>query len=128
LMSIAEHRVMADEDIAKSVAEKQSGDIVPVVVVRDGKALSFELPLVPAVEVGGWSRTWRCDDFPMALEYSPPAGTSECGGSIIDRSGRVVGITVGQTNPANGWAIPADSVWRIIEDAKRGQLAPWTED
>ena len=128
LISIAAHRVAAEEDVARSVDGKQSGDIVPVVVVRDGKTLTLELPLLPAVEIGAWNRTWRCDDFPIALEYSPPAGTAECGGPIVDLSGRVVGVTVGQTNSANGWAIPADSVRRIVNNAKGGKIAPWTKD
>jgi S1-C subfamily serine protease len=127
LFSIAGHRVTSDEDVAKAVDEKQSGDIVPVVVVRDGRALSFELPLLPAVKVGAWNRTWRCDDFPVALEYSPPVGTAACGGPIVDTAGRVVGVTVGQTTDATGWAIPADEVRKIVNDAKKGILAPWVE-
>jgi membrane-associated protease RseP (regulator of RpoE activity) len=133
LFSIAGHRITSEDDVArpddvaKSVGEKQSGDIVPVVVVRGWQALSFELPLLPAVKVGAWNRTWRCDDFPIALEYAPPVGTAACGGPIVDTSGRVVGVTVGQTTDATGWAIPADEVQRIVDDAKEGKLASWIE-
>src|SRR5262245_40728359 len=91
------------------------------------KTLAFALPLLPAVEIGSWNRTWRCDDFPIALEYSPPVETTECGGPIVDRSGRVVGITVGQSNPANGWAIPAEPIQRLINEAKSGKLERWPE-
>ena len=122
LISIAGQRVTSDDDAAKSVDGKQSGTSCRLPSRETGKALAFELPLLPAVEIGSWNRTWRCDDFPIALEYSPPVETTECGGPIIDLSGRVVGITVGQSNPANGWAIPANSVQRIINAAKGGKL------
>lgn len=127
LHSVAARRIASDEDVAKAVEGRLSGDVVPVVVVRDGKALSFELPLLPAVKGGSWNRTWRCDDFPIALEYSPPVATTECGGPIVDRSGRVVGVTVGQTTDACGWAIPADEVRLIVDDARKGELMPWPQ-
>lgn len=127
LISIAGQHITSDDDAAKAVDEKQSGDLVSLVISRDKKAFAFEVPLLPAVEIGSWNRTWRCDDFPIALEYSPPVETTECGGPIIDLSGRVVGITVGQSNPANGWAIPADPVKRIIHMAKDRKLERWPE-
>ncbi len=127
LHSVAGRRIASDEDVAKAVEGKQSGDVVPVVVVRNAKGLSFELPLLPAVKVGAWNRTWRCDDFPVALEYSPPVGTAECGGPVVDTSGRVVGVTVGQTTDATGWAIPPAEVQRIVDDAKAGKLVQWPE-
>lgn len=127
LHSVAGRRIALDEDVAKAVDGKLSGDVVPVVVVRDGKAFSFDLPLLPAVKVGAWNRTWRHDDFPIAFEYSPPVATTECGGPIVDRSGRVVGVTVGQTTDACGWAIPADKVRRIVDDARKGELMQWPQ-
>ena len=117
-------------DVARSVSEKRSGDVVPVVLVRDGRTITLDLPLLPEVRHKDTTpsasyATWRQDDFPTALEYSPPVATTECGGPLVDLSGRVVGVTVGSAAKHAGWAIPAEAVRRVVDDAKRGKLAPW---
>lgn len=122
LESIAGRPIKVQEDIAKSVSEKLSGDVVPVVIARSGKTMTVELPLLPEVLS---IATWRSDDFPTALEYSPPVNSTDCGGPLVDLSGRVIGITVGRSNGHAGWAIPADEVKRIVAYAKEGKLTAW---
>ncbi len=126
LASIAGCPIAAEGDVAKAVSEKRSGDVVPVVLDRDGKTMTLELPLLPYVSINAANATWRSDDYPIALEYSPPVRTTECGGPLIDLSGRLVGVTVGRANGHAGWAIPADSVRRVLDDAKAGKLLVWS--
>jgi S1-C subfamily serine protease len=125
LVSVAGHPIAAEGDVATAISEKRSGDVVSVVLDRDGKTMTLELPLLPEVSINATNATWRSDDYPIALEYSPPVRTTECGGPLVDLSGRVVGITVGRANTHAGWAIPADSVRRVLEDAKAGKLMAW---
>jgi S1-C subfamily serine protease len=87
--------------------------------------MTIELLLLPEMSNNAWNGTWRSDDYPIALVYSPPVRTTECGGPLVDLSGRVVGVTVGRIANATGWAIPADSVRAIVYDAKTGKLSSW---
>jgi len=125
LVSIAGQPVASDDDIAKSIADKRSGDVASVGLIREGKAMTLELPLLPQVSINAQNATWRSDDYPIALEYSPPVRTTECGGPLVDVSGRVVGVTVGRMNTHAGWAIPIESVRKIVADAKIMKLSPW---
>jgi serine protease Do len=118
LVSIAGHQIAVEDDIAKSVSDKRSGDVVSVVLLRGDKTMTIELPLLPEVPNNAWNGTWRSDDYPIALEYSPPVRTTQCGGPLVDLSGRMVGVTVGRIANATGWAIPANSVQKIVGDAK----------
>ncbi len=125
LASVAGRPIAAEGDVATAVTEKRSGDVISVVLERDGKTMTLELPLLPYVSNNATNATWRSDDYPIALEYSPPVRTTECGGPLIDLSGRLVGVTVGRANGHAGWAIPADSVRRVLDDAKAGKLLVW---
>ena len=123
--SFARLATMSRED-----RENRSGDVVPVVLVRGNATITLQLPLLPEVAdkdgtASASFATRRLDDFPTALEYSPPVGTTECGGPLVDLSGRVIGVTVGRAAAHAGWAIPAEAVRKIIADAKAGKLAPW---
>jgi S1-C subfamily serine protease len=130
LVSIAGRQIAVEEDLAQSVNDKRSGDVVSVVLIRGGKTMTLQLPLLPEVlnketTPSASYATWRLDDFPIALEYSPPVTTTECGGPLVDLSGRVIGITVGRSESHAGWAIPADEVQRLVVDAKKGKLSMW---
>jgi S1-C subfamily serine protease len=125
LVSVAGRPIATDDDIATAIREQRSGDVVALVVERGGKRQTLELPLLPDVSVNATNATWRSDDYPIALEYSPPVRTTECGGLLVDLSGRVLGVTVGRANTHAGWAIPADAIRTILRDAKAGKLATW---
>jgi len=123
LISIAGHVIATEKDLSRSVSACLSGDIVEVVYARTAKTTTTHLPLRAAA--GLWEETFRSDDFPVALEYSPPVGIDQCGGPLVDLKGQVMGITVGSSAPHAGWAIPANSVRRLVADAKAGKLGQW---
>ena len=125
LVSIAGRKIATRDDLAASVSNNLSGDVVPVTYVRNGEASTLHLPL----HAGATSSIakYRADDFPTALEYSPPVRFTASGGPLIDLAGRVIGITVGPSAEHAGWAIPADCVRRLIAAAKRGELTTWPE-
>ena len=94
-----------------------------VLVQRDEKSFTLQLPLWPEVKM--YEQTFRCDDFPIALEYSPPVENTMCGGPLVNLNGEALGVTIGRTAHYAGWAIPAAQILQNVADAKSGKLAGW---
>ena len=61
----------------------------------------------------------------MAFEYSPAVPNTACGCPLIDLTGEVIGIAIGGPDDRNGWAIPGDSIRRLVDEAKAGRLSQW---
>ena len=123
LKSVDGRPISDRHDFANALSDQRSGNLVSVEIERDGQPHSLRIPMLPEVGAGAINATWRSDDYPIAFEYSPPVRTIECGGPLIDLSGRPVGVTVGRSNAHAGWAIPISSIRQILAEAQEGKLA-----
>jgi serine protease Do len=71
-----------------------AGDPIRVGVKRGDDTLDFRFPLVP-----GWSpypqdQSIRCSAFPSVFDTYLPLTLKMCGGPVIDKTGRVIGVTI----------------------------------
>jgi serine protease Do len=106
-----------------------SGDRVKLELSRAGKPLTIEFPL----HAGGMHMinfrmisNFREDDFPTVFEHALPVLPHECGGPLIDLSGKVVGITIARVGAHGCMAVPGDCVQRLLPELKAGKkLAGW---
>ena len=122
LSSIAGIQIETAEDIKTSVRERLTGDVVPVVFVREGETMTVQVPL----EAEGLysERTHRNEGFPIAFQYTQSVPNTACGSPLIDLNGNVIGITVGGPEDRAGWAIPRDAIRKLMAEAKAGRLEP----
>ena len=74
-------------------------------------------------EMGGRLSKRRLD-FPMALQHDTPLSPSECGGPIIDLTGKIVGINIARSGRVDSLALPVSTVLSVIESLKSGELSP----
>jgi S1-C subfamily serine protease len=127
LYSIDGRRILAEADMLEAVNHRRTGDVVPVRLERAGKTIDLLLPLAPQTRYAGTN--YRADDFPTVIECAVPFCSYECGGPVVDLTGRAIGVTIARLGPHGGMVIPGDCVRKLLPDLRAGRLAgnwaPW---
>ena len=121
LYSINGRRIQAEADMLEAVNHRRTGDVVPVRLERAGKMMDLQLPLAPETRYG--DTNYRADDFPTVIECAVPFYSYECGGPIVDLTGRAIGVTIARLGPHGGMVIPGDCVRKLLPDLQSGRLA-----
>jgi serine protease Do len=64
--------------------------------------------------------------FGSVIEHDTKLDAWECGGPLVDLSGKVVGINIARAGRVESYAVPADQVRAMLADLESGKLAPKT--
>jgi serine protease Do len=64
--------------------------------------------------------------FAAVIQHDTVLQSSECGGPLVDLSGKVVGINIARAGRVESYAVPADQVQLMLADLESGKLAPKT--
>jgi len=125
-------------EVLAAIRSHRPGDVIRLTVRRAGKTIDVpaELSIIetPATkkrdiqnrsEIGVSTR--RCD-FPMVLQHDAVLRPSDCGGPLIDSSGRVIGVNIARGGRAETYAIPADVLLTLFYDLMSGREAPGESD
>ncbi len=121
LYRINGRRILSEADLREAVSHQRTGDIVPVRLQRAGRMMDLLLPLAP--ETGDFESNYRADDFPTVIECAVPFYSYECGGPIVDLTGRAIGITIARCGDHGGMVIPGDCVLKLLPELRAGRLA-----
>ncbi|MGQ9576246.1 MAG: trypsin-like peptidase domain-containing protein [Thermoguttaceae bacterium] len=70
----------------------------------------------------------RHDDFPKVLQHDGVVAPTDCGGPLVDLSGRVVGVNIARAGRTETYAVPADVLLGLMYDLMSGRLAPAQAD
>jgi S1-C subfamily serine protease len=88
--------------------------------------MDLQLPLAPKTLP---DTNYRADHFPTVIECAVPFYSYECGGPIVDLTGRAIGVTIARVAPHGGMVIPGDRVLDLLPDLQNGRLAEnWAPD
>jgi serine protease Do len=120
LYSLNGRRIVVEADVLEAVNHRRAGDVVPVRLERAGKMMDMQLPLAPETLC---DTNYRADGFPTVIECAVPFYSSECGGPIVDLTGRAIGITIARPGAHGGMVIPGDCVLKLLPDLQSGRLA-----
>ncbi len=121
LYRIDGRRILAEADVLEAVHHRRTGNVVPVRLERAGKVIDLLLPLAPQTRYGDVS--YRADDFPTVIECAVPFCSYECGGPVVDLTGRAIGVTIARVARHGGMVIPGDCVLKLLPDLRAGGLA-----
>jgi serine protease Do len=69
----------------------------------------------------------RHDDFPSVLQHDTVLAPNDCGGPLVDLSGRVVGLNIARGGRTETYSVPTDVVLGLMYDLMSGRLAPKPE-
>jgi serine protease Do len=66
----------------------------------------------------------RRDDFPKVLQHDSVLLPADCGGPLVDLSGRVVGVNIARAGRTETYAVPVRVLLPMMYDLMSGRLAP----
>jgi serine protease Do len=110
------------------------GDSVSVVVRRGGKQLTVRAVVARASGTpqsrGYWMNrisgriSHRRNGFPQAIQHDTVLNPEMCGGTVVDLSGKAVGVNIARAGRVETLAVPADTVKLLIRELRGGPAAP----
>jgi serine protease Do len=107
-------------ELIDTVHQFRPGDVVMLTVKRGDKTLELKAAL-GATLGGGQSRfnmmslmggpvSKRASDFPAVFQHDTVIRPMDCGGPLVDLSGRVIGINIARAGRTETYALPADVI------------------
>jgi serine protease Do len=136
IVEVNDEKVTNREMLISAVRKNPVGAEVKVKASRGGETMEFTMQLTDFSvferdadrsqiqnEMGGRLSRRRLD-FPMALQHDTTLSPNECGGPIVDLSGKIVGVNIARAGRVDSLALPAATVLSVIESLKSGELRP----
>ena len=122
------------EGLIGTIAEFNPGDRVAVKVQREGKVLNLEATLTHPFgdflsriamqnQMGG-ALSERRTGFPFVIQHDSVLKPEECGGPLVDLSGKAIGINIARAGRTESYAIPDDVVRQAIDELSTGNYPP----
>ena len=66
----------------------------------------------------------RRNGFPAVFTHDTVLKPAQCGGPLVDLSGKVVGINIARAGRSSTYALPTETVLALLDDLKSGKWAP----
>lgn len=122
-------------DFLEFIRQSNPGDHVELLIKRNDEELKISATLKRPDDVGPVSRSdWmnemggplshRSSGFPSVIQHDTVLRPTDCGGPLVDLSGKAVGINIARAGRTESYAAPADKVRGLIADLESGRMAP----
>jgi serine protease Do len=121
------------QELIQAIRSHRPGDTVRLNVRRGEQTLAIPVKLAPLEAPGNQRRdqlnriggvSQRYDDFPAVLQHDGVLRPADCGGPLVDLSGKVVGINIARAGRTETYSISTDILWRQMYDLMSGRLHP----
>src|SRR5262249_39002080 len=127
----ADKPINTREEVIELIGRHKPGDVISLVVHRGDEDVNISATL--GTDLGsrsyrmnqmGTQSSKRSTDFPNVIQHDTALLPSDCGGPLVDLSGRVVGINIARGGRTETYAAPAEQVRHLLADLESGKLAP----
>lgn len=131
---VAGKAVKTREALIKALRAFRPGDTLKLLIRRGDDRKEFRATLGEFVATfsgrfniqnrlgGRLSR--RRTDFAAVVQHDTVLRPEDCGGVVVDLSGRAVGVNIARAGRIETYAIPAAVVVSLLDELKSGRLAP----
>jgi serine protease Do len=68
----------------------------------------------------------RSDDFPAVVQHDSVLSPANCGGPVVDLSGKIVGINIAHAGRTETYCLPTDVLLTAMYELMSGRLSPTT--
>lgn len=121
-------------DLIMLVRDFHPGDVVKLSIKRGDKSLEVSAtlganlpgssPRFDLQNLLGGAVSKRASDFAAVYQHDTVLRPADCGGPLVDLSGKVVGLNIARAGRTETYALPADLILPLLPDLKSGRLAP----
>jgi serine protease Do len=121
------------ESLQQLLENYRPGDAVTVRVMRDEVTIEKKITLGKQDRTGdrslfqnsmGGELSGRRTGFPAVLQTDMVVEPKNCGGPVVDLSGKVLGINIARAGRVETWVLPSEQIKLVLGDLKAGKLAP----
>jgi serine protease Do len=121
-------------DLVELVHRHRVGETIKLGILRGQETL--EIPVQPAklavpalqrqemLNSMGVGASGRADDFPAVIQHDTVLKPADCGGPVVDLSGKVVGVNIAHADRTESYCIPADTLVGVMYELMSGRLSP----
>jgi serine protease Do len=109
------------ETITLTVKRGQQTLDVPVTMVAPSSAA---LDRQRKMNRMGMEVSGRSDDFPAVVQHDSVVRPADCGGPVVDLSGKIIGINIAHAGRTETYCLPTDVVLPTMYELMSGRLSP----
>jgi len=137
ITAVNDKAVKAGADLAVAVHAFRPGDVVTLTVRRAKAGAAADVERIEATlgtedEPSRFSMesllsgqvSKRASDFAAVFQHDTVIRPADCGGPLVDLSGKAIGINIARAGRTETYALPADLVQPLLEPLEDGKLAP----
>jgi len=120
--------------VIAEVKQHRPGETVKLKLKRGDKELEFSVKLAELDSPEARKRKMqnsmgvglskRRDGFPTVLQHDTVVRPVDCGGPLVDLSGKVVGVNIARGGRTESYAAPTDVLLSLMYDLISGRLTP----
>ena len=132
VLAIKGKKVNAPEELINVMQTTKPGDVVVVTYKRENKITDLRILLGKRPSMNqrgdiqnrmGGELSERRTAFPAILQHDSILKPNECGGPICDINGNCLGINIARAGRVESYALPIDTIVKMIPDFKSGKYA-----
>jgi serine protease Do len=123
-----------DAERAKTVLEVRNmlrrhrpGEVIRLTIKRDRQTVEVSVRLaklsIPMNSLGVGVST-RSDNFPAVIQHDTVLNPVDCGGPVVDLSGKVVGVNIAHAGRTETYCLPTDVLIVSMYELMSGRLSP----
>jgi len=102
---------------------KRGGQILDI-AVQLARYIPPQLQSRERLNMAGVGVSRRSDNFPAVLQHDTVLRPTDCGGPVVDLSGKVIGVNIAHAGRTETYCLPADLVLGTLYDLISGRLSP----
>jgi serine protease Do len=132
VLRIDDNAVHSREKMVETIQLHEAGDKLALLIHRDSEELTITASLSAPqftnrsdrMNAMGSELSKYAGGFPSVIQHDTVLQASDCGGPVVDLSGRVVGVNIARAGRTESYAVPADKIRLELADLASGKLAP----
>lgn len=122
VLRFADDKIEKTSELRERIGQCQPGDKIAIKVLRDGKELRFTATLGTdnSPPQSGQEDVWGAlsavrSGFQEVLQHDTVLKPKDCGGPLVDLTGRVLGVNIARAGRVETLALPAATVQKLVK-------------